>query len=117
MYNRNCITKSNHVRHQTQTNHTDMKFSTKFTGYIKNIQHQKLQRANLKFTNDVFSIIYSYLSIVELKGTQSESPTQTSRHTTLGQKVCIFSRFLISSVKISLVMKYQKILNKIYKRY
>ena len=56
-------------------------------------QNSHSQRTTSIFTNDVFSIIYSYLSMIELKETQSESPTQTSRHTTVRQKICIFSNF------------------------
>ena len=32
---------------------------------LKNIQHQNSQRTKSIFTNNVYSIIYSYLSIVE----------------------------------------------------
>ena len=46
------------------------------------------------FTNDVFSLIYSYLSILELNEPQGDSPTQTSRHTILKQEIHIFSKFL-----------------------
>ena len=31
------------------------------------MQHQSSQRANLKFTNDIFFITYSYISLLELK--------------------------------------------------
>ena len=86
--------KSNHIRHQIQTDDIDIEFSKVFKDYIKNMQHQSSQRANSKFTNDVFSIVYSYLSILELKETQSESPTQTYRHSTVGQEICIFSKVL-----------------------
>ena len=57
-----------HGRYVLQTDDVDIEFSKVFTEYIKyNIQHQNSQRANSLFTNDVFSIIYSYLSILEKK--------------------------------------------------
>ena len=46
------------------------------------------------FTNDVFSLIYGYLSILELDEPQSDSPTQTSRHTIVRQEIHVFSKFL-----------------------
>ena len=49
------------------TNDIDVEFSKLFTEYIKNIQHQNSKRANSKILNEVFSIIYSYKSILELK--------------------------------------------------
>ena len=59
--------KPNHKKHRIQTDDIDIEFSKVFTDYIKNIQHQNSQRANSIFTNNVFSIIPSYLSILELK--------------------------------------------------
>ena len=70
-----------HSKHVIQTDDVDIEFSNVFTEYIKNIQHQNSQRANSFFTNDVFSLIYSYVSILENIGTESTSPVQTSRHT------------------------------------
>ena len=61
---------------------------------MKNILHQSSQRAISIFTNDVFSLIYSYISILELKETQKESPTQTCRHSTVRQQICNISKFL-----------------------
>ena len=81
-------------KYLTQTDDVDIEFSKVFTQYIKSIQHQNSQRANSTFTNNVFSLIYSYLSILELKEPQSDSPTQTSRHTTVRQEIHIFSKFL-----------------------
>ena len=46
------------------------------------------------FLNDVFSLIYGYLSILELDEPQSDSPTQTSRHTIVRQEIQVFSKFL-----------------------
>ena len=45
------------------------------------------------FTNDVFSSIYSFLSILELEEPQSNSPTQTSRHAIVRQEIHTFSKF------------------------
>ena len=52
------------------------------------------QRANSIFTNEVFSIIYSYLSILERTEAQSTSPVQTSKHTKVRNKIVAFSTFL-----------------------
>ena len=54
-----------HSKHVIQTDDVDIEFSKVFTEYFKNIQHQNSQRANSIFTNDVFSLIYSYVSILE----------------------------------------------------
>ena len=56
-----------HSKHVIQTDDVDIEFSKVFTEYFKNIQHQSSQRANSIFTNDVFSLIYSYVSILEKK--------------------------------------------------
>ena len=86
-------TKPNLIEHQLQTDDIDIEFSKVCTDYIKKVQHQKSQRAHSIFTNDVFSIIYGYLSILEFKKTQGDSPTQTSRHTAVRQEISIFSKF------------------------
>ena len=58
----------NQTIHQIQRDVIDIEFSkVSSTDYIKNIKHQISQRANSKFTNEDFSIIYIYLSILELK--------------------------------------------------
>ena len=46
------------------------------------------------FTNDVFSFIYSYLSIVELNESHGDSATQTSRYTIVRQEIHIISKLL-----------------------
>ena len=69
-----------HGKYFIQTDYVDIEFSKVFTEYIKNAQHQNSRRANSVFTNDVFSYIYSYLSILELKESQDDLPTPTSRH-------------------------------------
>ena len=83
-----------HDKYLIQTDDVDIEFSKVFTQYIKSIQHQNSQRANSIFTNDVFSLIYSYLSILELEELQSDSPNQTSRHTIVRQEIHTFSKFL-----------------------
>ena len=84
-----------HGRYVLQTDDVDIEFSKVFTEYIKyNIQHQNSQRANSLFTNDVFSIIYSYLSILEKTESQGTSPVQASRHSAVRQKIAIISEFL-----------------------
>ena len=55
-----------------QTDDVDIEFSKVITQYIKSIQRQNSERANSIFTNDVFSLIYSYISILELKEPQSD---------------------------------------------
>ena len=83
-----------HDRYLIQTDDEDFEFSKIFTQYIESIQHQNSQRANSIYTNDVFSLIYSYLSIIELNEPQGDSPTQTSRHTIVRQEIHLFSKFL-----------------------
>ena len=83
-----------HDKYLLQTDDIDFEFSRVFREYIKIIQRHNSQSANSKFTNDVFSLIYSYLSILELKEPQGNSPTQTSRHTTVRHELNIFSKFL-----------------------
>ena len=61
-----------HVKYVIQTDDIDLEFSKVFTEYIKNIQCQNSQRANSIFTNEVFAIIYSYISILEK--TEAQSP-------------------------------------------
>ena len=60
---------------------------------FKKIQHQNSQRANSIFTKEVFKIIYSYLSIPEKPESQGTSPVQTSKHTTVGHEITIFSEY------------------------
>ena len=42
----------------------------------------------------MFSLIYSYVSILENLGTESTSPVQTSRHTNVRNEIAAFSAFL-----------------------
>ena len=68
-----------HGKYLLQTDDVDIEFSKVFKENIKNIQHQSSQRANSIFTNEVFRIIYSYLSILEKPVSQGSSPVQTSK--------------------------------------
>ena len=54
-----------HGKYVIQTDDIDLEFSKVFIEYIKSIQYQNSQRANSIFTNEVFAIKYSYLSILE----------------------------------------------------
>ena len=81
-----------HDKYLIQTDDVDIKLSSFYRTH-KNIQHHNSQRANSIFTNDVFSLIYSYLSILELNEPQGDSPTQKSRHTTVRQELHVFSKF------------------------
>ena len=54
---------------------------------MKNIQHQNSQRANSIVTNDVLTIGYSYLTILEKTESQGISPVQTFRHTTVRHEI------------------------------
>ena len=83
-----------HSKPVIQTDDVDIEFSKVFTECFKNIQHQNSQRANSIFTNDVFSLIYSYVSILENIGTESTSPVQTSRHKNVRKGIAAFSAFL-----------------------
>ena len=49
---------------------------------------------NSIFSNDLFAIKYSYLSILEKTEIQSNSPVQTSRHTTVRNELAAFSEIL-----------------------
>ena len=52
---------------------------------------------NAIFTNDLISIIYSYLSILEKTDSQGTSPVQASRQTAVRHEIAIFSEFLKTS--------------------
>ena len=49
---------------------------------------------DIEITNSIFNIhkrcFFNFLSILDLKETLSESPTQTSRHSTVRQEICFF---------------------------
>ena len=82
-----------HDNYLIQIDDVDIEFSKVFTENIKNIQHRNSQRANSIFTKNVFSLNYSYLSILELKEPQGGSPTQTSRYTTVREEIKYFLKF------------------------
>ena len=83
-----------HGKYQIQKDDVDKELSKVFKEHLKNIQHQNSQRANSKFTNDVFAILYTYLSILEKSEIQSILPGQISRHTTVRIEIAPFSEFL-----------------------
>ena len=82
-----------HRKYVIQTDDIELKFSKVFLEYIKSIQYYNSQRANSIFTNEVFAIIYSYISILEKTEVQSTSPTETSKHTKVRNEITIFSTF------------------------
>ena len=86
--------KSPNVRYLNHIDDVGNEFSNVFTQYLKSIQHQNSIIANSIFTIDVFSLIYSYISLLEMKEPQSDSPTQTSRHKIVGQEIHTFSKLL-----------------------
>ena len=54
-----------HRKFVIQTDDIKLEFSKVFIEYIKSIQYHNSQRANSIFTNKVFAILYSYISILE----------------------------------------------------
>ena len=83
-----------HNKYVIQTDDIDLEFLKVFVEYIKSIQNHNSQRANSIFTNEVFAILYSYISILEKTEVQSTSPTETSKHTKVRNEITIFSTFL-----------------------
>ena len=83
-----------HRKYKIQTDDIELEFLKVFIEYIKSIQYHKSQRANSIFTNEVFAIIYSYISILEKTEVQNISPTETSRHTKVRKEITVFSTFL-----------------------
>ena len=79
-----------HGKYVIQSDDIDLEFSKVFTEYIKSMQYQNSQRANSIFTNEVFAIIYSYISILEKTEAQSTSPVQTSKHTKVRNEIVAF---------------------------
>ena len=84
----------NHRKNVIQTDDLELDFSKVFLEYIKSIQYHNSQRANFIFTNEVFAIIYSYISILEKTEFHSTSPTETSKHTKVRNEIFLFSTFL-----------------------
>ena len=85
---------TNHRKYVIQTDDLELEFSKVFLQYIKSIQYHNSQRANSIFTNEVFAIIYTYISILEKTEFQSISPTETSKHTKVRKEIALFSTFL-----------------------
>ena len=83
-----------HRKNVNQTDDIELEFSKVFIKYIKSIQYHNSQRANSIFTNEVFAVIYSYISILEKAEVQSISPTETSKHTKVRNEITVFSIFL-----------------------
>ena len=83
-----------HGRYLLQIDDVDIEYLKVFTEYITNIQHQISLRANSIFTNDVFKIIYSYLSILEKPESQGTSPVQTSKYTVVRHEICNILRII-----------------------
>ena len=84
----------NHRKYVIQTDDLDLEFSKVFLEYIKSVQYHNSQRANSIFTNEVFAIIYSYISILEKTEIPNISPTETSKHTKVRHEITLFSTFL-----------------------
>ena len=85
----------NHRKYVIQTDDLDLEFSKIFLEYIKSIQYHNSQRANSIFTNEVFAIIYSYISILENETPIPKvSPTETSKHIRVRHEITLFSTFL-----------------------
>ena len=85
----------NHSKYVIQTDDLDLEFSKVFSEYIKSIQYHNSQRANSIFTNEVFAIIYSYISILENEiPTPNVSPTETSKHIRVRHEITLLSSFL-----------------------
>ena len=85
---------TNHRKYVIQTDDLELEFSKVFLEYIKSIQYHNSQRANSIFTNEIFAIIYTYISILEKTEFQSISPTETSKHTKVRNEIALFSTFL-----------------------
>ena len=83
-----------HRKYVSQTDDIELEFSKVFLENIKSIQNHNSQRANSIFTNEVFAIIYTYISILEKTEFQSISPTETSKHTKVRNEIAFFSQFL-----------------------
>ena len=88
-------TNPDHRKYVIQTDDLDLEFSKVFSEYIKSIQYHNSQRANSIFTNEVFAIIYSYISILENKNPIPHiSPNETSKHIKVRHEITLFSSFL-----------------------
>ena len=85
----------NNRKYTIQTDNLDLEFSKVFSEYIKSIQYHNSQRANSIFTNEVFAIIYSYISILENEiPITNVSPTETSKHLRVRHEITLLSSYL-----------------------
>ena len=85
----------NNRKYTIQTDDLDLEFSKVFSEYIKSIQYHNSQRANSIFTNEVFAIIYSYISILENEiPITNVSPTETSKHLKVRHEITLLSSYL-----------------------
>ena len=82
-----------HRKYVTQTDDIELEFSRVFIEYIKSIQYHNSQRANSIFTNEVFAVIYSYISILEKTEVQVY---HQSKYPNIQKydKITVFSTFL-----------------------
>ena len=85
---------TNHRKYVIQTDDLELEFSKVLLESIKSIQYHNSQRANSIFTNEIFAIIYTYISILEKTEFQRISPTETSKHTKVRNEIALFSFFL-----------------------
>ena len=49
----------------------------------------------------VFSTIFSNISLLELRQTQNQSPSQTTRHLTVRQEIYLFSQSFLDTIRES----------------
>ena len=86
---------NNNRTYTIQTDDLDLEFSKVFSEYIKSIQYHNSQRANSIFTNEVFALIYSYISILENElPLTNVSPTETSKHLRVRHEITLLSSYL-----------------------
>ena len=83
-----------HRKYVIQTDNIELEFSKVFIEYIKSIQYHNSQKANSLFTDKIFAVIHSYISILEKTEVQSISPTETSKYTKVRNEITVFSTFL-----------------------
>ena len=85
---------TSHRKYVIQTDDIELEFSKVLIENIKSIQYHNSQRANSIFTNEVFAVIYSYISLLEKTEVQIISPTETSKHTKVRNEITVFTTFL-----------------------
>ena len=87
---------TNQPSHRTQTDDNDIVFFKSCYGIHQIYQHPNSQRANSVSTSDVFSIIYSYVSLLEAYETFCVSPPQAYRNAIERREINLFSQFVDS---------------------